>query len=108
MEGVFFGGSLFAAFVAGAVALFAPCCIVFMFPAYLAAAVRNRRWRLVPLTLVFAAGIAAVANRRSHHPTLTNGAGVVAGDVEGTDLPCPSQHTRPGRKSHRLDWRRPR
>jgi len=60
VEGVFFGGSLFAAFVAGGVALFAPCCIVFMFPAYLAAAVRNRRWRLVPLTLVFAAGIAVV------------------------------------------------
>lgn len=60
MESIFFGGSLFAAFVAGAVALFAPCCIVFMFPAYLAAAVRNRRWRLVPLTLVFAAGIALV------------------------------------------------
>ncbi len=60
MEGLFFGGSLFAAFVAGGVALFAPCCIVFMFPAYLAAAVRNRRWRLVPLTLVFAAGIAVV------------------------------------------------
>jgi len=60
VEGIFFGGSLFAAFVAGGVALFAPCCIVFMFPAYLAAAVRNRRWRLVPLTLVFAAGIAVV------------------------------------------------
>lgn len=60
MEGIFFGGSLLAAFVAGAVALFAPCCIVFMFPAYLSAAVRNRRWRLVPLTLVFGAGIALV------------------------------------------------
>lgn len=60
MESIFFGGSLFAAFVAGAVALFAPCCIVFMFPAYLASAVRNRRWRLVPLTLVFGAGIAVV------------------------------------------------
>ena len=60
MVGIFLGGSLLAAFVAGAVALFAPCCIVFMFPAYLAAAVRNRRWRLVPLTLVFGAGIALV------------------------------------------------
>lgn len=60
MEGIFLGGSLLAAFVAGAVALFAPCCIVFMFPAYLAAAVRNRRWRLVPLTLTFGAGIALV------------------------------------------------
>jgi len=33
---------------------------VFMFPAYLAAAVRNRRWRLVPFTFVFAAGLALV------------------------------------------------
>lgn len=60
MEGLFLGGSLLAAFLAGAVALFAPCCIVVLFPAYLAAAVRNARWRLVPLTLVFAAGIALV------------------------------------------------
>ena len=60
MEGIFLGGSLLAAFLAGAVALFAPCCIVFMFPSYLAAAVRNRRWRLVPLTLIFAAGLATV------------------------------------------------
>lgn len=60
MEGIFIGGSLLAAFLAGAVALFAPCCIVFMFPAYLAAAVRNSKWRLVPLTLVFAAGLAVV------------------------------------------------
>ena len=60
MEGIFFGTSLLAAFVAGAVALFAPCCIVFMFPAYLGAAVRNRRWRLVPFTFIFAAGLALV------------------------------------------------
>jgi cytochrome c biogenesis protein CcdA len=57
---LFLGGSLIAAFIAGAVALFAPCCIVVLFPAYLAAAVRNSRWRLVPLTLIFAAGIAVV------------------------------------------------
>lgn len=60
MEGIFLGGTLLAAFLAGMVALFAPCCIVFMFPSYLAAAVRNRRWRLAPLTLIFAAGIAVV------------------------------------------------
>ncbi len=60
MDGILFGGSVLAAFLAGAVALFAPCCIAFMFPAYLAAAVRNRRWRLVPLTMVFAAGLAVV------------------------------------------------
>jgi cytochrome c-type biogenesis protein len=53
-------GSLLAAFFAGAVALFAPCCIVFLAPAYLAVAVKNRRWRLLPLTFVFAAGLALV------------------------------------------------
>ena len=60
MEGIFLGGSLIAAFLAGAVALFAPCCVTVLFPAYLSAAVRNSRWRLVPLTLIFAAGIAVV------------------------------------------------
>ena len=53
-------GSVLAAFFAGAVALFAPCCIVFLLPSYLAAAVKNRRWRLLPLTLAFAAGLAVV------------------------------------------------
>jgi cytochrome c biogenesis protein CcdA len=60
MEGVFLGGSLLAAFIAGSVALFAPCCIVVMFPAFLAASVRNNRWRLVPLTFIFTAGLATV------------------------------------------------
>ncbi|WP_068397217.1 cytochrome c biogenesis CcdA family protein [Kribbia dieselivorans] len=54
------GGSVLAAFFAGAVALFAPCCIVFLAPSYLAAAVKNNRWRLLPLTFVFAAGLALV------------------------------------------------
>ena len=53
-------GSILAAFFAGAVALFSPCCIVFLFPAYLASAVKNRRWALLPLTFVFALGLAAV------------------------------------------------
>src|SRR6266542_2713586 len=53
-------GSVLAAFFAGTVALFAPCCIVFLAPSYLAAAVKNRRWRLLPLTFVFAAGLALV------------------------------------------------
>ncbi len=51
-------GSILAAFFAGGVALFAPCCIVFLAPSYLAVAVKNRRWRLLPLTFVFAAGLA--------------------------------------------------
>jgi cytochrome c biogenesis protein CcdA len=45
-------GSVLAAFFAGGVALFAPCCIVFLAPSYLAVAVKNRRWRLLPLTFV--------------------------------------------------------
>lgn len=53
-------GGIIAAFLAGGVALFAPCCIVFLLPSYLAAAVKNRRWRLLPLTFVFAAGLAVV------------------------------------------------
>ncbi len=53
-------GSVLAAFFAGSVALFAPCCIVFLAPSYLAAAVKNNRWRLLPLTLVFALGLALV------------------------------------------------
>lgn len=53
-------GSLLAAFFAGGVALFAPCCIVFLAPSYLAVAVQNRRWRLLPLTFVFAAGLGLV------------------------------------------------
>lgn len=60
MEGLFLGGSLLAAFIAGTVALFAPCCIMVMFPAFLAASVRNHRWRLVPLAFVFAVGVATV------------------------------------------------
>ncbi len=32
MEGLYLGGSLIAAFLAGSVALFAPCCIVVLFP----------------------------------------------------------------------------
>jgi cytochrome c-type biogenesis protein len=53
-------GSILAAFFAGGVALFAPCCIVFLAPSYMAVAVKNRRWRLLPLTFVFAAGLALV------------------------------------------------
>lgn len=53
-------GGIIAAFLAGGVALFAPCCIVFLLPSYLAGAVKNRRWRLLPLTFVFAAGLAVV------------------------------------------------
>ena len=68
-------GSILAAFFAGGVALFAPCCIVFLAPSYLAAAVKNRRWRLLPLTFVFAAGLALVL------VPITLGVSLIAGAI---------------------------
>ncbi|HZL05143.1 MAG TPA: cytochrome c biogenesis CcdA family protein [Coriobacteriia bacterium] len=68
-------GSILAAFFAGGVALFAPCCIVFLAPSYLAGAVKSRRWRLLPLTFIFAAGLALVL------VPITLGAGLLAGAI---------------------------
>src|SRR5450830_1246875 len=68
-------GSIVAAFFAGGVSLFAPCCIVFLAPSYLAVAVKNRRWRLLPLTFVFAAGLGLVL------VPITLGMGLLAGAV---------------------------
>jgi cytochrome c-type biogenesis protein len=68
-------GSIVAAFFAGGVALFAPCCIVFLAPSYLAGAVKNRRWRLLPLTFIFAAGLALVL------VPLTMGMSLLAGAI---------------------------
>lgn len=56
---VFFGGSMIAAVIAGAIALFAPCCVSVMLPAYFAASFQNRRL-LVAMTFLFATGIATV------------------------------------------------
>ncbi len=56
---IFFGGSIIAAVVAGMLALFAPCCISFMLPAYFASSFQNRV-RLVAMTFVFAAGVATI------------------------------------------------
>lgn len=68
-------GSILAAFFAGGVALFAPCCIVFLAPSYLAGAVKNRRWRLLPLTFLFAAGLALVL------VPITLGMGLLSGAI---------------------------
>ena len=57
--GVVYGGSVLAAVVAGAVALFAPCCISVMLPAYFASSFHNRRV-LVAMTFLFAGGVASV------------------------------------------------
>ncbi len=68
-------GGVLAAFFAGGVALFAPCCIVFLAPSYLAAAAKNRRWRLLPLTFLFAAGLAVVLL------PITVGVSIIAGAI---------------------------
>ncbi|MGV8964687.1 MAG: cytochrome c biogenesis CcdA family protein [Cellulomonas sp.] len=74
-------GSVLAAFFAGGVALFAPCCIVFLAPSYMAVAVKNRRWRLLPLTFVFAAGLALVL------VPITLGMGLIAGAIANYHAP---------------------
>ena len=59
MYDVLVGSGLIAAFLGGAVALFAPCCISVMLPAYFAMSFR-RRQALVAMTFVFAAGVGTV------------------------------------------------
>jgi len=59
MEGVLFQTSLIAAFVAGIVALFAPCCISFLLPAYLGSVFKEKE-KVLLMTLVFGAGIFTV------------------------------------------------
>ena len=59
MHGVLFGTTLLASFLGGVVALFAPCCVSVMLPAYLATGFR-RRTAVLAATLVFAAGVATV------------------------------------------------
>ena len=48
--------SLIASFVAGMVALFAPCCITFLLPAYLGSVFKEKE-KVLLMTLVFGAGI---------------------------------------------------
>ncbi|OGG14816.1 hypothetical protein A2963_04425 [Candidatus Roizmanbacteria bacterium RIFCSPLOWO2_01_FULL_40_13] len=56
---LFFGVSLTASFLGGMVALFAPCCITFLFPSYLGTIFKERT-RIVYLTLVFALGLGII------------------------------------------------
>ncbi|MHB8491116.1 MAG: cytochrome c biogenesis CcdA family protein [Solirubrobacteraceae bacterium] len=55
-----FAGSAGAAFAAGLVAFFAPCCAAVMAPAYLAAIGRGSRWRVARMTALYVAGVAMV------------------------------------------------
>ena len=57
---VLLAGSLAAAFAAGLVAFFAPCCAGVMLPTYLAAISGGSRLRVLPLSALYIAGVAAV------------------------------------------------
>lgn len=59
MTTVLIGGAVLASFLAGMVALFAPCCISVMLPAYFASSFATKR-ALVAMTFVFAAGLGAI------------------------------------------------
>ncbi len=56
---IIFSASIIAAFLAGIVALFAPCCITVLLPAYLASAFREKK-HMVKMTFVFFSGIAVI------------------------------------------------
>ncbi len=60
MTSLLMAGSLAAAFAAGMVAFFAPCCAGVMMPAYLAAVGGGHRLRVARLTAVYVAGVALV------------------------------------------------
>ncbi|MDP3733541.1 MAG: cytochrome c biogenesis protein CcdA, partial [Candidatus Daviesbacteria bacterium] len=59
MEGMLLQTSLIAAFVAGMVALFAPCCVTFLLPAYLGSVFKEKE-KVLFMTLVFGLGIFVV------------------------------------------------
>lgn len=59
MTHLLFGGAVLASFLAGVVALFAPCCISVMLPAYFASSFATKR-ALIAMTFVFAAGLGLI------------------------------------------------
>ena len=59
MNDILFGTTIVAAFIGGVVALFAPCCISVMLPAYFATSFKRTR-ALLSMTFVFGLGVAAV------------------------------------------------
>ncbi len=59
MTTVLLGGAVLASFLSGVVALFAPCCISVMLPAYFASSFASRR-ALVAMTFVFALGLGLI------------------------------------------------
>ncbi len=75
MSDLLMAGSLAAAFAAGMVAFFAPCCAGVMMPAYLAAIGGGRRLRVARLTAVYVLGVSVVVL------PITLGAAALAGYV---------------------------
>src|SRR3990167_9074336 len=59
MPNILFQTSLIASFIAGMVALFAPCCITFLLTAYLGNVFKEKE-KVLFMTLVFGAGIFVV------------------------------------------------
>lgn len=59
METLLFQTSLIAAFIAGMVALFAPCCITFLLPAYLGSVFKEKE-KVLFMTFIFGLGIFVV------------------------------------------------
>ncbi|HEY3292137.1 MAG TPA: cytochrome c biogenesis protein CcdA [Candidatus Nanopelagicaceae bacterium] len=59
MGQILFSTTILASFLGGVVALFAPCCVSVMLPAYFASTFRRRSY-IVAMTLVFAAGVATI------------------------------------------------
>lgn len=59
MTTVLLGGAILTSFLAGAVALFAPCCISVMLPAYFASSFGTKR-ALIAMTFVFALGLGLI------------------------------------------------
>ena len=56
---LFFSASIIAAFIAGVAALFAPCCITVLLPAYFASVFREK-YKVFLMTFIFFLGILAV------------------------------------------------
>jgi len=56
---IIFSASIIASFFAGMVALFAPCCITVLLPAYLASAFREKK-NILKMTLIFFGGISVI------------------------------------------------
>lgn len=59
MDNFFFGISLTASFLAGTLALFAPCCITFLLPSYLGTIFKEGN-KVMWYTFIFALGLASI------------------------------------------------